>query len=58
MKHENDFALSRRAFAATGLVAGFALAGGPVRADAIVTDANGLSAGEVSIAVSDGVIPG
>lgn len=58
MSDETGFALSRRAFAATGLVAGFALAGGPVRADAIVTDANGLDAGEVSIAVSDGVIPG
>lgn len=49
---------SRRAFAASGLVAGFALAGGPVRADAIVTDATGLVAGEVSIAVVDGVVPG
>ncbi|HVT25220.1 MAG TPA: dienelactone hydrolase family protein [Rhizomicrobium sp.] len=55
---ESAFSLTRRSFAATGLVAGFALAGGPVRADAIVTDANGLDAGEVSIAVSDGVIPG
>jgi len=58
MKHETGFALSRRAFAATGLVAGFALAGGPVSADAIVTDSNGLDVGEVSIPVSDGVIPG
>ncbi|HEY4123971.1 MAG TPA: dienelactone hydrolase family protein [Rhizomicrobium sp.] len=58
MTDETGFALSRRAFAATGLVAGFALAGGPVRADAIITDANGLDAGEVSIPVSDGVIPG
>jgi carboxymethylenebutenolidase len=58
MKHEGDSPISRRAFAATGLVAGFALAGGPVRADAIVTDSNGLDAGEVSIPVPDGVIPG
>ncbi|HVZ68932.1 MAG TPA: dienelactone hydrolase family protein [Rhizomicrobium sp.] len=58
MKHDTGFAISRRTFAASGLVAGFALAGGPVRADAIVTDANGLDAGEISIPVSDGEIPG
>jgi carboxymethylenebutenolidase len=65
MKNGNRFApsaalssISRRTFAATGLVAGFALAGGPVRADAIVTDTNGLDAGDVSVPVSDGVIPG
>jgi carboxymethylenebutenolidase len=50
--------VTRRAFAATGLVAGFTLAAGPVRADAIVTDATGLDAGEVNIPVSDGKIPG
>ncbi|HEX4533572.1 MAG TPA: dienelactone hydrolase family protein [Rhizomicrobium sp.] len=50
--------MSRRIFAATSLVAGFTLAAGPVSADAIVTDANGLDAGEVKIPVSDGVIPG
>jgi carboxymethylenebutenolidase len=49
--------LSRRAFAATGLVAGFTLAAGPVRADAIITDTNGIDAGEVSVPVSDGVVP-
>jgi carboxymethylenebutenolidase len=49
--------ISRRAFAATGLVAGFTLAAGPVRADAIHTDAEGLDAGEVSVPVSDGKIP-
>ena len=49
--------LSRRAFAATSLVAGFTLAAGPLRAGAIVTDANGLDAGEVRIPVSDGVVP-
>lgn len=49
--------ISRRAFAATSLVAGFTLAAGPLRAGAIVTDANGLVAGEVSVPVSDGVIP-
>ena len=50
-------AISRRVFAATSLVAGFTLAAGPVRADAIITDTAGLDAGEVSIAVSDGKIP-
>jgi carboxymethylenebutenolidase len=58
MTQETGISLSRRSFAATGLVAGFALAGGPVRADAIVTDANGLDVDEVSIPVADGVIPG
>lgn len=53
----NDRTISRRAFAATSLVAGFALAAGPVRAGAIVTDATGLVAGEVQVPVSDGVIP-
>src|ERR1700743_1178566 len=50
-------ALSRRSFAATGLVAGFTLATGPLNAATIITDANGLDAGEVSIPVSDGKIP-
>ena len=50
--------MSRRIFAATSLVAGFTLAAGPVRADAIVTDATGLDAGEVKIPVADGSIPG
>ena len=49
--------ISRRAFAATGLVAGFTLATGPLNAAAIVTDANGLDAGEVSVSVADGKIP-
>ncbi|MBI3675981.1 MAG: dienelactone hydrolase family protein [Proteobacteria bacterium] len=50
--------ISRRVFAASGLVAGFTLAAGPIRADAIITDANGLDAGEIGIPVSDGKIPG
>jgi carboxymethylenebutenolidase len=50
--------ISRRTFAATGLVAGFTLCTGPLNAAAIVTDANGLDAGEVSIPVADGKIPG
>jgi len=52
-----DKDITRRAFAATGLVAGFTLAAGPLNAAAIVTDTKGLDAGEVSITVSDGHIP-
>ncbi len=48
--------IARRTFVTT-LVAGFTLAAGPVRADAIVTDANGLDAGAVDIPVADGIIP-
>lgn len=57
---DKDFAspITRRAFAATGLVAGFTLATGPLNAAAIVTDSKGLDAGEISIRVSDGTIPG
>ena len=55
---KNFSELSRRTFAATGLVAGFTLCTGPLNAATIVTDANGLDAGEVSIPVSDGKIPG
>ena len=54
---EHAFALPRRTFVTT-LVAGFTLAAGPVSADAIVTDTAGLDAGEVSIPVADGHIPG
>lgn len=50
-------AIPRRHFVQT-LVAGFTLAAGPVSADAIITDTNGLDAGEVSIPVADGKIPG
>ena len=49
--------LSRRAFAASSLVAGFTLAAGPVRGDAIITDSNGLEAAEVAVPVSDGTVP-
>jgi carboxymethylenebutenolidase len=50
--------MTRRTFAATSLVTGFALAAGPARADAIHTDSTGLDAGEVQIPVADGQIPG
>jgi carboxymethylenebutenolidase len=52
-----DRDITRRTFAATGLVTGFTLATGPLNAAAIVTDTKGLVAGEVSVAVSDGHIP-
>jgi carboxymethylenebutenolidase len=42
-------ALSRRAFVATSLATGFALAVSPVSAETITTDAGGLVAGEVKI---------
>ena len=49
-------AIARRTFVTT-LVAGFTLAAGPVRADAILTDTAGLHAGAIDIPVSDGKIP-
>ena len=52
----HDVTLARRTFVTT-LVAGFTLAAGPVSADAIITDTNGLDAGEVSVPVADGHIP-
>jgi carboxymethylenebutenolidase len=55
--HDNKDTITRRTFAATSLVAGFTLATGPLQASAIVTDATGLDAGEVSVPVSDGVVP-
>jgi carboxymethylenebutenolidase len=53
----NDFVFTRRTFAATSLVAGFTLAAGPIRADAIVTDSNGLVAGAVQVPANGGAIP-
>jgi carboxymethylenebutenolidase len=50
MKNE----LSRRAFVATAVATGFALAVSPVSADTITTDANGLVAGDIKI----GEMPG
>jgi carboxymethylenebutenolidase len=49
--------LSRRAFVVGSLAAGFALAVMPVSADTIITDSNGLVAGEVRIPVKGGEIP-
>ena len=49
--------LTRREFVVTTLAVGFALAVQPISAQTIITDANGLDAGEVKVPVSDGEIP-
>ena len=51
---------SRRGFmtASAAVTAGYTLAAGPVRADAIKTDTGGLTAGDARIKVADGEMPG
>jgi carboxymethylenebutenolidase len=51
---------SRRGFmtASAAVTAGYTLAAGPVRADAINTDTGGLTAGDAKIKVADGEMPG
>jgi carboxymethylenebutenolidase len=49
--------VTRRGFMMTTLAVGFALAARPVSAETIVTDAEGLTAGEVTIPTSDGSFP-
>jgi carboxymethylenebutenolidase len=51
---------SRRGFmtASAAVTAGYTLATGPVRADVIKTDTNGLTAGDAKIKVADGEMPG
>jgi carboxymethylenebutenolidase len=51
--------LSRRGFmtATAATAAGYTLAAGPVRADVIRTDTNGLDAGDARIKVADGEMP-
>jgi carboxymethylenebutenolidase len=51
--------LSRRGFmtASAAAAAGYTLAAGPVRADAIKTDTDGLTAGDAKVKVSDGEMP-
>ncbi len=51
--------LSRRGFmtASAAVAAGYTLAAGPVRADVIKTDTNGLTAGDARIKVADGEMP-
>ena len=55
MVPRTDF--SRRGFVMTSLASGFALAAGPASAEAIVTDTNGLDAGEVKVPTADGEMP-
>src|SRR6266852_9966663 len=52
--------LSRRGFmtASTAVAAGYTLAAGPVRADVIKTDTEGLDSGDTKIKVADGDMPG
>jgi carboxymethylenebutenolidase len=50
--------LDRRDFLVTKLTTGFALTTLPISAATITTDAEGLEAGEISIPVGDGKIPG
>ena len=52
--------LSRRGFmtASAAVTAGYTLAAGPVRADVIKTDTDGLTVGDVKIKVADGEMPG
>src|SRR5215470_17168161 len=51
--------LSRRGFmsASAATAAGYTLLAGPVRADVIKTDTNGLTAGDAKAKVSDGEMP-
>src|SRR3984885_14053066 len=51
---------SRRSFmtASAAVTAGYTLAAGPVRADVIKTDTDGLTAGDTKIKVADGEMPG
>ncbi len=56
---EQASGLNRRNFLVTALASGFALAASPVMAQQIIkTDSKGIVAGEVSIPVADGKIPG
>ena len=52
--------LSRRGFmtASATVTAGYTLAAGPVRAEAIKTDTSGLTTGDARIKVADGEMPG
>ena len=52
--------VSRRGFmtASAAVAAGYTLATGPVRADVIKTDTEGLDAGDTTIKVADGEMPG
>src|SRR5246127_1912860 len=59
LAHQVD-PLSRRNFfmsASAAAAAGYTLAAGPVRADAIHTDTSGLTAGDAKVKVPDGEMP-
>jgi carboxymethylenebutenolidase len=59
LAHQSD-PLSRRGFfltASAAAAAGYTLAAGPVRADAIHTDTAGLTAGDAKVKVADGEMP-
>src|SRR6516225_1565384 len=59
LAHQSD-PLSRRGFfltASAAAAAGYTLAAGPVRADAIHTDTAGLTAGDAKVKVSGGEMP-
>lgn len=59
LAHQVD-PLSRRGFfmtASAAAAAGYTLAAGPVRADAIHTDTTGLTAGDAKVKVADGEMP-
>jgi len=59
LAHQTD-PLSRRGFfmtASAAAAAGYTLAAGPVRAEAIRTDTSGLSAGDAKVKVADGEMP-
>jgi len=59
LAHQLD-PLSRRGFfmsASAAAAAGYTLAAGPVRAEAIHTDTSGLTAGDAKVKVSDGEMP-
>src|SRR5712675_694463 len=59
LAHQVD-PLSRRGFflaASAAAAAGYTLAAGPVRADAIQTDTAGLTVGDAKVKVSDGEMP-
>ena len=51
--------VSRRGFmsATAAVAAGYTLAAGPVRADVIKTDTEGLDAGDATVKVADGEMP-
>jgi carboxymethylenebutenolidase len=48
---------SRRGFVVTSLATGFAVAAGPISAQTIATDANGLDVAEVKVPTADGEMP-